>query len=196
MEFGNIGGIALILAALVWLMVFVPSWARRSELKAREQNAKRYTRAAAGATTRHTKLLRTRATFALVSASAIIGSSTALYFQLIPGAVGASFIIAGAVAALVASAANRALTKLLASNYESRQLNREQVSRRLEQNHPVNEGWTPNPLPQPLNTAKRGELIAPSAEIIQFTSVRQSEPQTQSLNSAEIVEILKRRRAI
>jgi hypothetical protein len=196
MEFGNIGGIALILAGLVWLAVFVPSWARRSELRALEQNAKSYARAERGQPTREDKLSKTRSIFALAALAGFVAVGLAIFAGgsawLIP-----AFGVPAALATLISLAANRALNSLVAKNFEARARKREQVSRKLEQTSPAS-GWTPNPLPQPLNTPKRGELIAPDAEVIPISrsSSKAADPITQSLDSGEIIEILKRRRAI
>jgi hypothetical protein len=196
MEFGNIGGVALILAGLVWLAVFVPSWARRSELRALEQNAKTYARAARGALTREDKLSRTRTIFALASIAGFAGLGLAVFSASSPWLIGSLALVA-TTAMLTAAAANRALNGLVTKNFQERAAKREQVSRKLEQTAAAS-GWTPNPLPQPLNTPKRGELIAPDAEVIPISrpTAQTAEPITQSLNSSEIVEILKRRRAI
>jgi len=192
MEFGNIGGIALILAGLVWLAVFVPSWARRSELRALEENAKSYALSARGALSREEKLTRTRSIFAAGAALGILGGAGLIL-------LGAAFWLSGlmmaaaVLATLVSVSANRSLNQRLATNYEARQRSREQVSRKLEQSA-VASGWTPNPLPQPLNAPKRGELIAPSADVIPLRAATQDS--VKPLNSTEIAEILKRRRAI
>lgn len=199
MEFGNIGGIALILASLVWLAVFVPSWARRSELRVLEHNAKNYARNARGALGTQAKLSRTRAIFSSLAALGLVAGAALAPTGLVSLWLIGFTLLLGSFSALVAVAAHRSLGKLAAINYEARQLSRERVSRKLEQTA-LTSGWTPNPLPKPLNAARSGELIAPSAEIIQLSrpvSDRAGvEPTTQSLNSGEIVEILKRRRAI
>jgi hypothetical protein len=194
MEFGNIGGFALILAGLVWLAVFVPSWARRSELRAIEENSKNYARATRPAPTREAKLARTRSVFALIATASVLGGTGLVFLSQVSPWLLAAVIAIGAASLLIATAANRSLNQLVASGYEARQQKREQVSRRLEQTS-VASGWTPNPLPQPLNAPKRGELIAPDAEVIPL--VRASRPQDSApLNGNEIVEILKRRRVI
>lgn len=197
MEFGNIGGIALILAALVWLAVFVPSWARRSELRQIESRVavKR------NPPTQLMKLERTRNLFALVAVLLLAGTVAAA----ILGSTGLAVIsaIPAALATLVAIAAGKRLNRTLSLNYEARRSNRERLATELDRRGEVVSGWTPNPLPKPLNAPKRGELVS-NAEVIQLPTQQStqqsiehsSEPQTQSLNSAEILEIMRRRRAI
>jgi len=202
MEFGNIGGVALILAALVWLAVFVPGWARRSELKQISSTMSRVSRDAERSqpptrNARISRLLATKRSFGALTVASWLAAATLATLGLAGAWVVAALAVLGLLAILVSRAAAGQADRLLEKNYESRQLTRESVSRRLESRTAANAGWTPNPLPAPLAVARRGEMIAPDAEILPFVQPAQTvEPVTQSLNSADIVEILRRRRAI
>jgi hypothetical protein len=202
MEFGNIGGVALILAALVWLAVFVPGWARRSELKQISSTMSRVSRDAEHSqpptrNARISRLLATKRSFAALAVASWLGAATLATFGLAGAWVIGALAVLGLLTILVSRAAAGQADRLLEKNYESRQLTRESVSKRLESRTLANSGWTPNPLPAPLAVARRGEMIAPDAEILPFVQPEQTpEPVTQSLNSADITEILRRRRAI
>ncbi len=202
MEFGNIGGVALILAALVWLAIFVPGWARRSELRQISSTMSRASRDAERSqpptrNARISRLLVTKSTFGAIAVTSWLAAAALATFGLAGTWAVAALAVLGLLAILVSRAAAGQADRLLEKNYESRQLTRESVSRRLESRTTANSGWTPNPLPAPLAAPRRGEMIAPDAEILPFVQPAQAaEPVTQSLNSADIAEILRRRRAI
>jgi hypothetical protein len=202
MEFGNIGGVALILAALVWLAVFVPGWARRSELRQISSTMSRVSKDAERSqpptrNARISRLLATKRSFGAITVVSWLAAAALATFGLSSAWVIAAVAVLGFLAILVSRAAAGQADRLLEKNYETRQLTRESVSRRLESRVRADSGWTPNPLPAPLAVARRGEMIAPDAEILPFVQPAQTaEPVTQSLNSADIVEILRRRRAI
>jgi len=202
MEFGNIGGVALILAALVWLAVFVPGWARRSELKQISSTMSRVSKDAERSqpptrNARISRLLATKRSFGAITVTSWLAAVALATFGLAGAWAIVALAVIGLLAILVSRAAAGQADRLLEKNYETRQLTRESVSKRLESRTLANSGWTPNPLPAPLAVARRGEMIAPDAEILPFVQPAQTvEPATQSLNSADIAEILRRRRAI
>jgi len=202
MEFGNIGGVALILAALVWLAVFVPGWAKRSELKQISSTMSRVTKDAERSkpptrNARISRLLATKRSFGAIAVTAWLASATLASLGLVGAWAIVSLGLLGLLAILVSRAAAAQADLLLEKNYESRQVTRESVSKRLDSRVRADSGWTPNPLPAPLAAPRRGEMIAPDAEILPFVQPAQTvEPVTQSLNSADIAEILRRRRAI
>jgi hypothetical protein len=205
MEFGNIGGVALILAALVWLAVFVPGWARRSELKQISSTMSRvsHDQRRAQPPTRNARIARllvTKRSFGAISVASWLTAATLTALGLINVWAAAALAALGLLALMVSRAAASRADRLLEKNYETRQLTRESVSKRLESRSRVDSGWTPNPLPAPLAVPRRGEMIAPDAEILPFAQPSQpsraSQPVTQSLSSADIAEILRRRRAI
>jgi len=202
MEFGNIGGVALILAALVWLAVFVPGWARRSELKQISSTMSRVSKDAERSqpptrNARISRLLATKRSFGAITLASWLAAAVLATLGLAGAWAIATLVVLGLLAILVSRAAAGQADRLLEKNYETRQRTRESVSKRLENRGRVESGWTPNPLPAPLAVARRGEMIAPDAEILPFVNPAQTaEPVTQSLNSADIAEILRRRRAI
>jgi uncharacterized membrane protein len=202
MEFGNIGGVALILAALVWLAVFVPGWARRSELKQISSTMSRVSKDAERSqpptrNARISRLLATKRSFGAITVASWLAAVALATFGLAGAWAIVALTVLGLLAILVSRAAAGQADRLLEKNYETRQLTRESVSKRLESRTLANSGWTPNPLPAPLAVARRGEMIAPDAEILPFVQPAETvEPVTQSLNSADIAEILRRRRAI
>jgi hypothetical protein len=202
MEFGNIGGVALILAALVWLAVFVPGWAKRSELKQISSTMSKVSKDAERSqpptrNARISRLLATKRGFGAITAVSWLAAATLTILGLAGAWAIASLVSLGLLTILISRAAASQADQLLEKNYETRQLTRESVSKRLDGVNRVESGWTPNPLPAPLAAARRGEMIAPDAEILPFVQPAEAaEPATQSLNSADIAEILRRRRAI
>ena len=190
----GLGGITLVIAAIVWLIIFVPGYTQRAQLKAttslmrkeaREVNRNRVL-------TEHDRLARLLATqrgFSILFALFLLGSIAAA----VSAAVDSTFWFLGGLLGVLSllslfisrAAANQA--RGIAKNlHKSRQEARSNAARARAKTRE----WSPNPLPEPL--AKRSTPVSPEpvAEVIDISKPRRV------LASKDIDEILARRRAI
>lgn len=193
------GGITLILIAVVWLLVFVPGWTKRSEHKQVTSSISRVVRAEKSTSNpsseeRIGRLFVTMRSFALLTVVFISGAAST--WLLLPatlintGLAGLQLVLA-LVSLAVRVAAKRQLQGLIVQINSKRQVARERVIKEVaNQTNRVRE-WTPNPIPAPLNLDRSGELLTPDAEVIELKTSGKKEFDTQDLNA-----ILRRRRAI
>ncbi len=195
----GLGGVTLIVIAVVWLLVFVPGWSKRSEVRQATETINREVRAqkravAPSSESRVARLINTRRlfTFLFLCFASASGVLIANFAQ------GLVFIGLGAASALLAIAcvairiaATKQLNGLVNSLNSKRQISRERAYQQLAQHTETVRQWTPNPLPAPLQIDRTGELLAPDADVIELKNAPKKNFDTQDLNA-----ILQRRRAI
>lgn len=189
------GGVLLLLAAVVWLIVFVPGYTSRSQLAARTSLVRRSEREAAKKrpVTPQQQLIRltnTQRGFAILFALFFLGSVAAVvaslvdasfWFALIPTALLSAFSL------LVSRAAARRAAQIAKSLHANRQRIRSSATRTAAQS--ASREWTPNPLPAPMAT-KPLEKEQKLADVIDISAP------ARTITSKELDEILARRRAI
>ena len=190
----GLGGITLVIAAIVWLIIFVPGYTQRAQLKAttslmrkeaREVNRNRVL-------TEHDRLARLLATqrgfsilfalFLLGSIAAAVSAAVDSTFWFLGGLMGVLSLLSLFISRAAANQARGIAKKL----HKSRQDVRSNAARARAKTRE----WSPNPLPEPL--AKRSAPVSqePVAEVIDISKPRRV------LASKDIDEILARRRAI
>lgn len=189
------GGILLIIAALAWLVVFVPGYASRAELSARTSMVRRSQKEqnrniAPTPQQRLIRLTNTQRGFSILFALLFVASLTLGTLSVTVGMPWVSSIVTlllslGAIG--VSRSAARAAEQLAQSIYVNRERVRNTAARRVSSSK--SRDWVPNPLPAPLaqNLPKQQEQIA---EVINISS------SARSISSKELDEILARRRAI
>lgn len=198
MEFPvGLGGVTLVVAALVWLIAFVPGYARKSQIEetskfVRQQHRESQKAQPLTKDDQLRRLLNTQRGFALVFATALVGALTFGFFALSNPALFWAAGLSGFLAIFslaVSRAAAKAAGKLAADLHRNRVQVRSKAQRSLS-NAQTRE-WTPNPLPQPLASLPKPEPIeAPIAEVISIDKPRKV------FSGSEIDQILARRRAI
>lgn len=190
----GLGGITLVIAAIVWLIIFVPGYTQRVQLNATASLMKKEAREV----NRHRvlteqerlgRLLATQRGFSVLFFLLLLGSIAAA----VSAAVDSSFwFLAGVTAVLaiffflVSRAAARAASGIAKSLYRSRQDVRSNAARAKAKSRE----WTPNALPEPLAKSSRPKIDPQVAEVIDISKPRRV------LASKDIDEILARRRAI
>ena len=193
----GLGGISLVLAAVVWLFIFVPGYTKRSQIKETTkliQSARRTQEKSRVQTDddRLRRLISTQRGFSVIfmlsalAALASVVAATAQNSWWFGFAVAltlsfASFVIQRAAASQAA--------KLAGNIHRARQRVRASASKSQAQ-IVKDRQWSPNPLPTPMPEVRKGELVQPLAEVIEISSPKKS------LAAKEIDEILARRRAI
>ena len=190
----GLGGITLVVAAIVWLIIFVPGYTQRAQLKATTSLMRKEARAVNRnrVLTEHERLgrlLTTQRGFSVLFALFLIGFLAAA----MSAAVDSSFwFLAGLAAVLsifslfVSRAAAGQARQIARKLHRSRQDVRSSAARARARSRE----WSPNPLPEPL--AKRASQPEPEpvAEVIDISKPRKT------LASKDLDEILARRRAI
>ncbi len=192
----GLGGITLIIAAVVWLMIFVPGYTRRSQVRESAELVKAQHRQAVKAAPissddRLRRLINTQRGFSVLFALFLIGAIASLVSALVNPVVWTLFALSSLLALVsvfTQRAAGQQAAKLAADRHRKQLLVRNQAHRVAPQ--AVNREWTPNSLPAPLAPSQVGEIAQPLAEVIDI-----QKPKT-SLTSSEIDAILARRRAI
>lgn len=189
------GGILLLIAAVAWLVVFVPGYSSRAQLSARTSMVRRAQKQQSKnipltPQQRLIRLTNTQRTFSVLFALLLItaislGVSSAV--GQLPWFGSAISFVAAVLALAVSRAAARAAGALAQSIYSNRERIRNTAARKVAQS--PSRDWAPNPLPAPLaaNVPKREEKMA---EVINITAP------ARSISSRELDEILARRRAI
>lgn len=192
----GLGGITLIIAAVVWLMIFVPGYTRRSQVRESAELVKAQHRQAIKAAPissddRLRRLINTQRGFSVLFALFLIGAIASLVSALVNPVAWTLFALSSLLALVsvfTQRAAGQQAAKLAADRHRKQLLVRNQAHRVAPQ--AVNREWTPNSLPAPLAPSQVGEIAQPLAEVIDI-----QKPKT-SLTSSEIDAILARRRAI
>lgn len=193
------GGITLILIAVVWLLVFVPGWTKRSEHKQVTSSISRVVRAEKSTRNpssedRIGRLFVTMRSFSLLAAILMVGAVSSwllLPASLLNTGLAGLLVIFAVASFIIRLAAKRQLRSLVVQLNAKRQVDRERVIKEVTNQTNMIREWTPNPIPAPLNLDRAGELLTPDAEVIELKTAAKKEFDTQDLNA-----ILRRRRAI
>ena len=192
----GLGGITLVVAAIVWLAIFVPGFSKRSELRANSSIVKRDAKVAQAkvpmtADQKLNRLVNTQRFFSVLFAMFLIGSiSAALAATANAGWLALSIAVGilAILSILVSRAASVQATALASKLHRTRQ----EVRKKASTKRPLleNRDWAPNPIPAPLNQPKVGELVNNLADVVEI------QRPANILQSKELDAILARRRAI
>jgi hypothetical protein len=192
----GLGGITLVVAAIVWLAIFVPGFSKRSELKANSSIVKRDAKVAQAklpmtADEKLNRLVITQRFFSVLFAMFLIGSISAAVAATANAGwwvLSATVGIFAVLSILVSRAASVQATALASKLHRTRQ----EVRKKASIKRPVveNRDWAPNPIPAPLNQPKVGELVNNLADVVEI------QRPANILQSKELDAILARRRAI
>ena len=193
----GLGGIALVLAAVVWLFIFVPGYTKRSQINETTKliQAARRTEEKSRVPTdddRLRRLLSTQRGFSIIFILATLASIASVVAATAQNSWWFGFAIAlplSFASLFIQRAAANQAAKLAGNIHRSRQRVRANASK-SQTKIAKDRQWSPNPLPKPMTEARKGELLLPLAEVIEISASKKS------LASKEIDEILARRRAI
>lgn len=192
----GMGGVLLVIAAVVWLMVFVPGWSKRGEIVDAVRNANQQLKAEreleqSSPQYRLNRLVTTQRIFSILFLFLLIAGVTT---GLLAGGNSGTWILSITVSGLsvlsllVARAAAKQAGQVAHKIYSARQQVRSSASRAMKK-AVNNKEWTPVSIPDPLS--KKQSPAAPDvAEVIDISKPRRM------MTSKEIDEILARRRAI
>ena len=192
----GMGGVLLVIAAVVWLLVFVPGWAKRGEIVAAAKNVNEQIKAErilqlSSPQFRLNGLVMTLRIFSVLFLLLLIAGVTT---GLLAGANSSPWILSITLSAfsvlclLVARAAARQAAQVAHNIYSARQQVRSSASNAIKKAVNTKE-WTPISIPDPLSK-KHSESAPDVAEVIDISKPRRM------MTSKEIDEILARRRAI
>lgn len=220
MNFNSTGGLMLVGAAALWLVVFIPGWVKRNEVrqirraknmssKAELRNAKQIASVQGGTKTasRSSRLATTRRLTGTLSVTATLTALALAFAALTTPAFWVGFAIAATFALITATISLRAAqsqASLLETSARSRgetaarlsyKMRVEAVAASLEAATQVDpRAWERRPLPDQLVPV--GELQLPeSAEVIEISSVAKVE-QAPEFTSEDLNEIMRRRRSV
>lgn len=199
MEFPvGLGGITLVLAAVVWLVAFVPGFTQRSQIS----ETSKYVRQQQRVSDKTVPISRDQQLRRLVNSqrgfSILFGLSLLLAIGFGVASVGNSTLVPLAVltgvvavlALLISRAAATAAARLAGRLHSNRLEVRAKASRSMNQ-APTSRDWTPNPIPAPLSPRARTQPVE-----IKIADVIEISKQRRTLSGSEIDQILARRRAI
>lgn len=193
----GLGGITLVVAAIVWLVIFVPGFTKRSEIRATTSIVKTDAKQAKKATAisqdeRLSRLIRTQRGFSVLFGLSTLGMIASAIATTVDSIWWTGVVLLGISASLcmlIQRAAGVHAARIATIRHSNNQAVRSQASKKRPEAVSSRE-WTPNPLPAPLNQPKIGEIAAPLAEIIEIDRPRPT------LKGSEIDAIMARRRAI
>lgn len=199
MEFPvGLGGVTLVIVAVIWLLVFVPGYTQRSQITETakyviQQQRESDRKIPMSKDEQLRRLINTQRGFSVLFGLFVLGA-IALWVaavpnqSLLPLAVVALALALGSL--LVSRAAANQAAKLAGALHARRLEVRSKASKALSNSGDRRE-WTPNPLPAPLASLPKAEPeAAPMAEVIQISQPKRV------LTGSEIDQILARRRAI
>ena len=199
MEFPvGLGGVTLVIVAVIWLLVFVPGYTQRSQITETakyviQQQRESDRKIPMSKDEQLRRLINTQRGFSVMFGLFVLGA-IALWVaavpnqSLLPLAVVALALALGSL--LVSRAAANQAAKLAGALHARRLEVRSKASKALSHSSDRRE-WTPNPLPAPLASLPKAEPeAAPMAEVIQISQPKRV------LTGSEIDQILARRRAI
>lgn len=192
----GLGGITLVVAAIVWLAIFVPGFSKRSELRANSSIVKRDVKVAQAklpmtSDEKLNRLVNTQRFFSVLFAMFLIGSISAA----LAATTNASWwvlSIAVGILAILSILVSRAASVQASSLASKLHRTRQEVRKKASTKRPLleNRDWAPNPIPAPLNQPKVGELVNNLADVVEI------QRPANILQSKELDAILARRRAI
>ncbi len=199
MEFPvGLGGVTLVIVAVIWLLVFVPGYTQRSQITETakyviQQQRESDRKIPMSKDEQLRRLINTQRGFSVLFGLFVLGA-IALWVAAVPNQ---SLLPLAAVALglalgslLVSRAAANQAAKLAGALHARRLEVRSKASKALSHSSDRRE-WTPNPLPAPLASLPKAEPeAAPMAEVIQISQPKRV------LTGSEIDQILARRRAI
>ena len=192
----GLGGITLVVAAIVWLAIFVPGFSKRSELKANASIVKRDVKVAQAklpmtADEKLNRLVNTQRFFSVLFAMFLIGSVSA-GIAATANAGWWALCVAVGMLAILSILVSRAASVQAASLASKLHRTRQEVRKKASTKRPLleNRDWAPNPIPAPLNQPKVGELVNNLADVVEI------QRPANILQSKELDAILARRRAI
>jgi hypothetical protein len=192
----GMGGVLLVIAAVVWLMVFVPGWAKRGEIVAAAKNLNEQIKAERklDASSPHFRLNRLVMTQRIFSVLFLLLLTAGVTTGLLAGGNSGPWILSitlsgfSVISLLVARAAARQAGQVAHNIYSARQQVRSSASKVIRKAVNTKE-WTPISIPDPLSK-KQSDFAPEVAEVIDISKPRRM------MTSKEIDEILARRRAI
>lgn len=199
MEFPvGLGGITLVLAAVVWLVAFVPGFTQRSQISetskyVRQQQRESDQLVPLSRDERLGRLVNTQRGFSILFGLALLatfglGIATLGNSVLVPLAVLVGVV--SFLSLLISRAAATAAARLAGELHSNRLQVRAKASKSLS-HASASRGWTPNPIPSPLSPIPAPELVE-----IKIAEVIEISKQRRTLSGSEIDQILARRRAI
>lgn len=183
-------------AAVVWLAIFVPGFSKRSEIRANSQLVRKDVRSHRKSQPQTPddqlrRLINTQRGFSVLFAIFLIASVAAAIAAVSQGAwwVGFGFSLTLAfLALLISRAAGRRAEAIASDRHRSRQQARNQASKKVPSSQ--SREWAPNPIPAPLNRVQVGEITDNFAEVVEIRT-------EQNVWAAKDLDaILARRRAI
>lgn len=199
MEFPvGLGGITLVLAAVIWLVAFVPGFTQRSQISEtskyiRQQQRESDRLVPLSSDERLRRLVNSQRGFSVLFGLGLI-ASIGLWVGVVASSVSVPLAVVltllTVLALLVSRAAATAAARLASQLHGNRLQVRAMAAKSLSQ-ATVSRDWTPNPIPAPLSAIqKTAEVEGQMADVIDIAKQRRS------LSSTEIDQILARRRAI
>jgi hypothetical protein len=209
----SLGGIALIALAAIWLLIFVPGWARKSQISADPQLVTRLLPESAvkdlARSSQLHRLMRTRRVFSLALFASLTLTASWFAVPVISG-LGVWPVISSGTVSLISLgmliAANQTKRQIAVRRIEARSALREKLHRSVPMETDAhlasierdeNVGWDPNPLPRPLSAPKLGALISPRvADVIPIKAQEENSEPPVNRPTIELDEILRRRRVI
>lgn len=192
----GLGGVTLLVAAVVWLAIFVPGFSKRSEIRANSQLVRKDLRSHRKSQPQTPddqlrRLINTQRGFSVLFAVFLISSIAAAVAAVANNLwwVGFSFLLTFAfLTLLVSRAAGRRAEVIASDRHRSRQQARRQASKKAPSSQ--SREWAPNPIPAPLNRVQVGEINDNFAEVVEIRT------EQNVWASKDLDAILARRRAI
>lgn len=199
MEFPvGLGGVTLVVAAIVWLAAFVPGFTKRSQITetskfVRQQQSEANRLIPMTKDEQLSRLINTQRIFSLLFGFLLLGS-VALWVMTAanPGLIAPAILVTllTALSLFVSRAAANRAASLASSLHRTRLQVRAKANKKIPSSAKSRE-WTPNTLPAPLANLPKAEVLPePMAEVISISKPRKN------LSGSEIDQILARRRAI
>ena len=193
----GLGGVTLVLAAIVWLAAFVPGFTKRSQISETSKFVKQQQRVSDRAVPmtkdqQLKRLINTQRGFSLLFGLGFLVSATLWVLSV----TNSAFVVLAVLVTLfslgtlgVSRAAASKAAALATDLHRNRLQVRSKASKNLADSAKTRE-WTPNPLPAPMQKIPQQEVAEPIADVISIDKPRRT------LSGSEIDQILARRRAI
>lgn len=199
MEFPvGLGGVTLVIVAVIWLLVFVPGFTKRSQITETSKYVLQQQRLSdqkipMTKAEQLQRLIRTQRVFSVIFGLLFLGSA-GLWIASLTGTasvfLAAALTLAAALALLVSRAAARSALRVAGAMHAKR-LEVHSKAAKANARKTQRREWTPNPLPAPL-----ASLPKPEPQVEQIADVIHISQPRKSLSGSEIDQILARRRAI
>lgn len=199
MEFPvGLGGVTLVIVAVIWLLAFVPGYTQRSQINETSKYVIQQQREAdrkipMTKDEQLRRLVNTQRGFSVMFGLSALGA-VALWIATVPnpGLITIALVTSALAVAflLISRAAANQAAKIAGAMHARRLEVRSKASKALANSSDRRE-WTPNPLPAPLASLPKAEPEpAPMADVIHISQPKRV------LTGSEIDQILARRRAI